>query len=409
MTTLIWISTSLAALALALTAVNLLLWPRGRAGRGPVARLRPGGDLVRVSVLIPARNEGRNLDATLTAIAASRIRPDEVLVYNDASTDDTGAILERWAARMPELRIMNGDGLPSGWVGKPHACHRLGCAATGDVLLFVDADTHLDPDGIERVLDIMDSHRAALVTAVPHQRTGSWLEHLVVPLLHVTYTSWLLLPLIWWSRDPRFLAANGQVLAMTRAAWARTGGYESVRLEVVDDMAICRRAKEVGLRVVFADGDRIASCRMYRSSREVVDGFSKNLHEGLGGSAAALVLVILLYALAFVVPWVALAAGLLAGAAWWPVAAAGVVMNAAQRGALALRMRHDPRAVLGHPVGVVALLAIAINSWRWSRADRIVWAGRTYAARARRGTALPDEPPSGAPAPAQGATPETGR
>ena len=368
MSALAWLGAALALLALGITLLNLLGWPRGRVGSATA----------RVSVLVPARDEAENIASAVRAAAACDPAVHEILVYDDGSTDGTGAILGSLAAEIPRLRVLQGVPLPSGWVGKPHACHRLAAAAAGDVLLFVDADVRLRPDGVARLLSLLADHGAGVVTAVPHQRTGTFAERLMLPLLHVTYTSWLPLALVSRTADPRVLAANGQVIAFRRPVYATLGGFAAVHDQVVDDMAICRRAKAGGHRVVFADGERIATCRMYRSGRDLWAGFSKNLYEGLGGRPTRLLAVMALYALTFVVPCGALFAAAL-GAPVLAPALVGAGANLVQRAVLAVRHGHRAWSALLQPLAVLVLLALAVNSWRWSRRGAIRWRGRTYA------------------------------
>jgi chlorobactene glucosyltransferase len=230
---------------------------------------------------------------------------------------------------------------------------------------------------LQRVVQLLEHHNASIVTAVPRQVVGSWMERLVVPLLHVTYTSWLPLALVWASADPRFVAANGQIVGIRRSALTDIGGFESIKDQVVDDMALCLRAKERGHRVVFADGHHMANCRMYRSASEVWQGFSKNIFEGLGESVLALTAVSVLYILAFVAPYV------LAIASVWlpqlrPLAITVLSVALLSRIFLAIRHRHPVSSVVFHPIGVLVLIAIAWNSMRWSRNGAIRWAGRTY-------------------------------
>lgn len=357
---------------LLMTALNALTWPRARRG----------GAAGQVSVLIPARDEESRIAAC--ALAALALDPPalEVVVYDDSSTDRTLAILTALQADHPRLRVLRGVPLPAGWVGKPHACQRLGEAAAGDDLLFIDADVLLEPDALQRLAGLADGLRADVLTAVPRQLTGSLAERLLLPLLHLTYTSFLWLPLIWLTHWPSLLAANGQVLLVRRPAWEAIGGFAAVRHEVVDDMAFCRLAKRRRQRVVFADGHKLGRCRMYGSADEVWQGFSKNFYEGLGGHPLGLLLLVVVYGAAFVAPWVLLPYGLATGDPVIAAAgAAGVAMNLVQRLLLALRHGHTLDAVLLHPVAVLGLLAIAMNSWGWSRKGAILWRGRSYKAR----------------------------
>ena len=364
-----------ALFALTLTLLNMASWPAGKPG---------GRHSGTVSVLVPARNEEANIEACVRAIVASRHPIDEVLVYNDQSTDGTSAILRRLCLELPTLRVVGGEPVPPGWVGKPHACHQLAKHASGDLLLFVDADTKLYSEGLERLAWLFSNRRADIVTAVPRQLTGSWVERMMIPLLTVTYTSWLWLPLIYLTRDPRFVAANGQLMAVTRRCYDRIGGFEAVKSEIVDDVAFCRHAKRSGARVVFADGRKTAECRMYNSPLALWLGFSKNIYEGIGNTLVGLLAVLTLYTTVFVLPYGALLVGVLTSAHWLPLALLGVVCNLIMRGALALRYGHSLGSVILHPVAVLGLLAIALNSFRWSRRGRLLWAGRAYASRQKR-------------------------
>jgi hypothetical protein len=373
-TVLAWMVAGLALMALAVTLVNLLTWPRG---------VPKATDAARWSVLIPARNEEQNIEAAIRSVFTALPEVGEVVVCDDHSTDRTPEILSRLQREFPRLRVIAGRTLPAGVVGKPHACMQLGDAATGDRLFFLDADVRLEPGAFQLLEGLFARHGAAVVTAVPRQETASPLERLVLPMLHLTYASWLPNALVYASKDVRFLAANGQVLAVERRAYEAIGGYAAVKHEVVDDMALCRRAKEQGFRVVFADGHLLARCRMYASNEALWKGFTKNLYEGIGGSLFALTAVTGLYAATFLAPW-ALAA---ASASWSALAlpaAVGVTANLTQRSLLAARHGYGLDSVLLHPLGVLVFLAIAIDSARRTRQGRIEWSGRTYAERSKR-------------------------
>ena len=384
-----WLLPLPAVLALAMSLANAVWWPRRAT---PLLKAPVG-----VSICIPARNEAVGIEASV--LAALSTCADEVVILDDGSSDDTPAILARLAALHPRLKLLRLDAsLPEGWVGKPRACMVLADRARGSHLVFVDADVVVVPDVLQRLDALRRAFGADVVTAVPRQVTVGFLERLVLPLLHVTYTAWLFLPLIWRTRDPRFLAANGQLVWLERDALDAVGGFAAVKGEIVDDMALCRAMKRVGRRVLFADGHELGTCRMYRSPRAVIDGFSKNLYEGVGGSVVGLVGVIALYGTAFVAPWLVagtqvaqglVTTGTLSAAMSSPWTLPALTAMAA---GLALRLLHvvkhrtDVVSALLHPLGVVVLLGIAVRSWWWSRRGRIAWAGRQYSARRTRVT-----------------------
>lgn len=381
-----------ALIPLALVTFNALRWTRGRAL--PAAGLAaPGG----ISVLIPARDEAANIESCVRAADTARGPITEIIVYDDGSTDATPEVLARLDAELPRLRVLRGEGLPAGWVGKPHALHQLSAAARSDVLLNIDADVTLHEDGVLRMLSLLGRPDevpgglgADVVTAVPRQRTGSFVERVMIPLLHLSYVAWLPMPLIYRTRDPRVLAANGQLLMVRRTALDAVGGWAGVRTALVDDMALCRAVKHNGRRVVFADGHLMADCRMYPDAASLWRGFSKNFYEGIGGHPAALVVVTALHLLFFVVPYVALPVAMVCAA--WGIAAAaaiGVAANVALRLIMARRYGHSLGSVLLHPIAVLAMMGVLLDSFRWSRRGDIRWRGRSYAARAQREAGCP--------------------
>jgi len=379
-----------ALVPLGLVAFNAAFWTRGRA-LPAAAAAAPGG----ISVLIPARDEVANIERCVRSVDAAHGPIIEILVYDDGSTDGTAEVLAGLQATVPRLRVVSGADLPAGWVGKPHALHRLSALAAGELLLNIDADVTLHEDGVLRMLSLIGSPDqvpggldAAVVTAVPRQLTGSFAERLMMPLLHLSYVAWLPMPLIHRVRDPRVLAANGQLLLIRRSALTAVGGWAAVRTALVDDMALCRAVKRSGRRVVFADGDQMADCRMYPDATSLWRGFAKNFYEGIGGNPVALIVVMALHLMLFVAPFVALPVAVVLGNRGLAAAAAvGVAANLCLRLIMALRYHHSPVSVLLHPVAVVAMMGVLLNSFRWSRRGDIRWRGRSYPARAQRETA----------------------
>jgi len=397
---------ALPALAsLSLVAFNAVFWTRGRAlpdgglaAPGGLSGLAAPGGLSGlaapggISVLIPARDEAANIERCVRAADAARGPITEIIVYDDGSTDGTSAILARLQAELPRLRVVRGDCLPAGWVGKPYALQRLSAVAGGELLLNIDADVTLRCDGVLRMLSLLGPADlvpgglgADLVTAVPRQHTGSFVERLMIPLLHLSYVAWLPMPLIHRTRDSRVLAANGQLLLVRRSALEAVGGWARVRAALVDDMALCRAVKESGRRVVFADGDQMADCRMYPDANSLRSGFAKNFYEGIGGHPLAMIAVIWLHLMFFVLPYLALplALGFKAGGLA-AAAAVGVGANVILRLIMARRYSHSLLSVLLHPVAVLLMMGVLLESFRWSRRGEILWRGRSYAARAER-------------------------
>lgn len=340
--------------ALALVVINLLRVPR--------LRPLPGAPALRVSALVPARDEEHAIEACVRALLAEPVH--EVLVLDDGSTDQTARVVGALALQDARLRLLRGQPLPAGWAGKPHACAQLTRAAQGELLLFVDADVRVAPGSVAALARAALDH--AVVTAVPRQQLGSFAERLVVPLLHVVYYALAPLWLIPHVRDPRVVAANGQLLLLRRDALAAFAGHAdpAVRGAVVEDQALCRAAKVAGLRVLFADGFLLATCRMYQSAREVRLGFGKSLYAGVGRSPLRLALALAVVAALLLLPLATLP---------------GALSLLTLRALLALRFRQPALSVLLHPLAVAALVLIALDSMVRTHRGGVTWRGRRYA------------------------------
>jgi Glycosyl transferase family 2 len=329
----------------------------------------------RVSVLLPLRNEAARVGACLTALLAQEGLPDlEILVLDDGSDDDTASVVHALAAADQRVRFLTGRPLPPGWIGKPHACAQLADAASGAVLVFVDADVVLAPDAVARTVALMREAGLDLVCPYPRQVARTAGERLVQPLLQWSWLTFLPLQLAERSPSPSLAAANGQLLACDRAAYARVGGHGAVRGAVLEDLALARTFKAGGCRAGMADGTTLASCRMYESWRDLEAGYTKSLWSAFGTPGGAVAVLTLLSAL-YVVPPVAAVLGRgdvrRAGLVGTAAGLAGRVVVARRVGG---RVWPDSAA---HPVSVVLLGWLTARSVAGRRRGELTWKGRT--------------------------------
>src|SRR5690606_5425641 len=128
----------------------------------------------RVSVLIPARNEAAVIADTVRSVMAQRYPHFELILLDDHSTDGTAAVAQAAAQGDERLRIVSGEPLPAGWLGKNWACHQLAQAAAGDILIFMDADVRWEADALASMIDMMMRAQADLLTIWPTQQTVTW-------------------------------------------------------------------------------------------------------------------------------------------------------------------------------------------------------------------------------------------
>ena len=230
-----------------------------------------------VSVLIPARNEEGSIAGCVRSILAQDYPSFEVLVLDDQSSDGTRAILEKMAISQPALRILHGESLSGNQVGKNWACSQLARQAHGELLLFTDADTLYRSDTLKIIVTTLMGERADLLTGFPCQEVHSWGERLLVPFFSWAFLCFIPLALAYKLRLPFLSIAVGQMMLFRREAYLTIGGHESISSSVVDDMSLARQIKAKKLRWRVSYIADLVSCRMYHSSREAIDGFTKNL------------------------------------------------------------------------------------------------------------------------------------
>ena len=339
---------------LAIFMVNLILNLRSlhRLGSGKGRLPRP---LPLISVLIPARNEERNIAACLESLQRQDYPNYEILVLDDSSADATAAIVQRIAADDPRVRLLRGKPLPKGWAGKPFACHQLAAEAGGSWLLFTDADTIHAPNALSSALAYSHRNKLALLSGFPLQHTVSFSQRIAIPLMYFFILSCM--PL-WWlqgSRKPKPGIAIGQFLFLRAADYHQIGGHEVVKSRVLEDVWLGLEVVRHGKRHGVVDLSQVVSCRMYERVGEVWQGVSRWIYSVSAISPLLVALLVLAVLLLFIVPF-ALTAGhftpVLPDYGWSILIAAQVAVILLMRILLDRRFQYSRLYSLLHPAGV---------------------------------------------------------
>ena len=273
--------------ALALWSAGFLLL--GRLRPCPLAALphNAEGLLKRpnlpVSVIIPARNEEHNLPALLQSLASQPVKPHEILVVDDGSTDRTAEV-----ARQLGATVITSQPLPDGWRGKTWACHQGAQSATGDLLLFVDADTWFEPDGFANILS---GYTGGAFSVGPYHAVRKPYEQLSLFFnLNMTVAT-----------VPHGLF--GQMLLVDRKSYQHVGGHQAVQGRILENFSLASQFSAADIPVRSVTGRGVFSFRMYPNGlRELIEGWTKGFASGAGQTPRGTMFLIVMWLTGLMLP-----------------------------------------------------------------------------------------------------------
>jgi chlorobactene glucosyltransferase len=380
-----WESIALGALPWLVVPVVILWRARDTKSLAEYPATAPD-DAPLVSVIVPARNEARNIEACMRSILGTTWPGMEMIVVNDHSSDETGRIARAIAAADARITVIDNPDLPAGWFGKQWACHNGARAARGTFLLFTDADTRHGPALLARSMNAMRKRHADLFTVAGAQTMGSFWERLLQPhVFGMLLTRFGGTERVSRAANPYDKIANGQFILVPRGTYDRAGGHEAVRANVAEDLRLAQEWTRLGLSVQIVAGFDEMTTRMYEGFGEIWRGWGKNIwaagRDTMPGGAVVQALarvtgpLVPLWDVAPAAAIVLALAGVVpaAAGAWGAVAYASVT-------AFWIVVRRAFRApgwyALLHPVAAGVLAAMfARASWRGARVE---WKGREY-------------------------------
>lgn len=379
----------LSAAPCALFLFNLKLYrPTDKPGKDPsLPEMKQdlgedGGDPSRlgnaISVLIPARNEERNIEGAVASVLANREVNLEVIVMDDHSIDRTAAIVSGMSRVDSRLRLESSPVLPPGWCGKQHACDTLGKRAKYPFLVFMDADVRLAPDALQRMLAFVQQRDVALASGVPHQELGTFSEWLLLPLIHFVLLGFLPIHRMRQTTSPACSAGCGQLFFARREAYRTCGGHASIRNSLHDGLQLPRAFRKAGFQTDLFDATDLATCRMFRSNRDVWRGLARNATEGLAAPGTILPMTLFLVG-GQILPFLLLGLRSALTGKGFALAVLAMVLAFLPRMIASRRFRQPLGSVLLHPLGVAGLLGIQWYAFLTSLAGRPrQWRGRVY-------------------------------
>jgi glycosyltransferase involved in cell wall biosynthesis len=343
--------------------------PSPSALKEPV--MAPAPDIV--TAIVPARNE----EALIAACVESLARQPEtaqILVVNDQSSDATADVVRGCMKEIPNLRLLETNNLPDGWVGKNHALWVGVQQATSPWILFTDADAKHSDNSVARALQIAHERQAALVSFSPEQISYNWYEKALIPFIYLRLAKKFSYEQVNDPKSP-IAAANGQFLLIRRDVYDSIGGHRGVAGEVLEDVAIALRVKQAGHRIWFGSGKGLVRTRMYTSFGAMWEGWKKNLYRLMGGTPWTVV-----REMESTLPWIPFLLILL-GLRFPLLLFLGVLLLVARQTiyGIDLARNHYPFSFIYYYVPAAFLYAgVLWGSYRCHVKGRIAWKGREY-------------------------------
>ena len=237
-----------------------------------------------ISILIPARNEARNLPKLFESLEKQKFFNYELIILNDESTDETSALVESYIKKNTRCKLINSLPLPQGWLGKNWACHQLSQKAIGKYLFFLDADVELNEHFFESILCEIENKNLSLLSVFPDQLMVSVGEKIVVPIMHYTLLSLLNLKWVYKLSFATIAAANGQCMVFKNEVYQQHLFHNQVKNIITEDIEIMRLVKKQKLSGAVYLANDLIKCRMYKNYNESLNGFSKNFISGFGNN-----------------------------------------------------------------------------------------------------------------------------
>ena len=331
-----------------------------------------------ISVLIPARNEEKNIENCVTSLLRSEYPWLEIIVLDDNSTDRTYEIVEELSRHHRNLKIIKGKELPPGWNGKNWACHQLSQVARGKWYAFTDADTTHRPQSVSLAFTAAQKRKSVFVTYIPGLPAKTWSEKLFYSIIHFTFFALLPFRVVNYTRNSRLAFGIGPFLFINRKFYFSFGGHESIKTAIVDDIALAKRVEEHKGKISAVDGTKVMDVRFYTCFKELWHGFSKNVYEAIGCAPHYLIALLISCYFLFIYPY------FLLWEAWEsqqdltvPLLMVGIISLIK----IILSLRFQTSIIFGllHPFSVALAFLILLNSFRISVfKKKIEWKERLY-------------------------------
>ncbi|MGB9663681.1 MAG: glycosyltransferase [Ignavibacteria bacterium] len=323
----------------------------------------------KISILIPFRNEEKNIRGCLKSVIQQNLKNFEIICLNDNSEDNTRELLLEFSKLYDKIRIIDGKPLPKNWTGKNWSCSQLAENSNGEYLVFLDADVRLNKDAIISALRKMKELNLNMLSIFPTQKMNSLSEYLIVPSMNWLLLNFLPLNFVYKFSHPSFVAANGQFIVFDIKTYFLIGGHQSVKDKFVEDMELARLLKKKKFKIATMLGGDLIFAKMYESSFDSINGFSKNFFPGFNTSYLNFSMFLVFIFLMFIFPF------LLSLFYWKFIFIVGLIYI--QK--ILISLKSHQNVILNFllvPLQLILVIFVGIRSMIYTKKGKLQWKGR---------------------------------
>ena len=368
---------SLIAIALftVLTGIANFFWLK----KLPENKLLNTKDLI--SILIPARNEEDIIESTIRSILKQNYQNFELIILNDNSTDQTKNIVEKLSMKNSQINLIDGAKLPQGWLGKNWACHQLSKQSKGKYILFIDADTQIDKNTLSDALSVIKQDNIDLLSLVPDRDTILIADNAMKKIISWFIVCWLPMKLALSLNAPFLSATFGQFMLFKKSSFNNIGGFESIKDNPVDDFQLGRNIKRNKLRWTLYDGAKRISTRTYKTNKDFISGYSKNIFPAVGYSISVFVsifLILLSFVLFSTIPMILYLIGMEQNAEFIILSITLLILLILSWTIVTIRFNYSIVTPFSFPILISLILLLAARSFTDNMFYSSTWKDRKY-------------------------------
>lgn len=368
---------SLIAIALftVLTGIANFFWLK----KLPENKLLNTKDLI--SILIPARNEEDIIESTIRSILKQNYQNFELIILNDNSTDQTKNIVEKLSMKNSQINLIDGAKLPQGWLGKNWACHQLSKQSKGKYILFIDADTQIDKNTLSDALSVIKQDNIDLLSLVPDRDTILIADNAMKKIISWFIVCWLPMKLALSLNAPFLSATFGQFMLFKKSSFNNIGGFESIKDNPVDDFQLGRNIKRNKLRWTLYDGAKRISTRTYKTNKDFISGYSKNIFPAVGYSISVFVSIfsiLLSFVLFSTIPMILYLIGMEQNAEFIILSITLLILLILSWTIVTIRFNYSIVTPFSFPILISLILLLAARSFTDNMFYSSTWKDRKY-------------------------------